>query len=93
MEMICTQPLLDVCKIMKNHRCLCLSLQAVWGGGEGRLHASLAIARMDGNDNSNGNCLSKIKGWTREKERGNLLMGLFFQVVLFCCCFLAFLFQ
>ncbi len=62
-------------------------------GGEGRPLASLAIAGLDGNDNRNGNCLSKKKGWTREMERGNLKMGLFFHAVLYCYCFLAFLFQ
>ncbi len=69
------------------------SLWAVWGGEEGRLHASLAIAGLDGNDNRNGNCLSKKRGWIREMERGNLKMGLFFHAVLFCYCFLAYLFQ
>jgi hypothetical protein len=69
-------------------------LQAVWqGGGEGRPHPSLAIAGLDGNDNRNGNYLSKKRGWTREKERGNSKMGLFFHAVLFCYCFLTFLFQ
>ncbi len=63
------------------------------GGGEGRPHASLAIVGLDGNDNRNGDCLRKKRGWTREKERGNLKMGLFFHAVLFCYCFLAFLFQ
>ncbi len=48
---------------------------------------------MDGNDDCNGNCLSKKRGWTREKERGDLKMGLFFHAILFCYCFLAFLFQ
>ncbi len=62
-------------------------------GGEGRPHASLAIAGLDSDDNCNGNCLSKRRGWPREKERGNLKMGLFFHAVLFCYCFLAFLFQ
>ncbi len=62
-------------------------------GREGRPHASLAIAGLDCNDNCNGNCLSKKKGWTREKERGSLKMGLFFHAVLFCYCFSAFLFQ
>ncbi len=90
--MICTQPLLDVCKIMKNPccRCLCCGLS---GGGEGRPHGSLAIAGLDGDDNRNGDCLSKKRGWTREKERRNLKMGLFFHAVLFCYCFLAFFFQ
>jgi hypothetical protein len=48
---------------------------------------------LDSNDNCNGNCLSKQRGWTREKERGNLKMSLFFRAVLFCYCFLVFLFQ
>ncbi len=61
-------------------------------GGEGRPHALLAIAGLDGNDNCNGNCLSRKRGWTREKERGNLKMGLFFHAVIFSYCFLAFLF-
>jgi hypothetical protein len=56
-------------------------------GREGRPHASLAIARLDGDDNYNGNCLSKKRGWTREKERGNLKMGLFFS-----CCLILLLF-
>ncbi len=59
-------------------------------GREGRLHASLAIAGLDGNDNCNGNCLSKKKDWTREKEKGNLKMGLFFHAVFFCYFILAF---
>ncbi len=63
------------------------------GGGEIRPHVSLAIAGLDGNDNCNGNCLSKKRGWTREKERGNLKIGLFFHAVLFCYSFLTFLFQ
>jgi hypothetical protein len=61
-------------------------------GGENRPHASLVIAGLDGNDNRNGDCLGKKRGWTREKERGKLKMGLFFHAVLFCYCFLAFLF-
>jgi hypothetical protein len=54
---------------------------------------SKVIAGLDGNDNCNGDCLRKKRGWTREKERGNLKMGLFFQSVLFCYCFLAFSFS
>ncbi len=56
-------------------------------GRKGRPHASLAVAGLDGNDNCNGNCLSKKRGWTREKERGN---SMFFHAVIFCYCFLAF---
>ncbi len=62
-------------------------------GREGRLHASLAIGGLDGNDNCNGDCLRKKRGWTRGKERGDLKMGLFFHAVLFCYCFFAYLFQ
>ncbi len=91
--MICTQPLLNVRKIMKNLHCHCHCCGPSGGGGDGRPHASLAIARLDGDDNRNGNCLSKKRGWTREKERGNLKMGLFFQAALSCYCFSAFLFQ
>ena len=53
-------------------------------GREGRLHVSLEIAGLDSNDNCNGNCLSKKRGWTREKEWGNLKMHLIFHAVLFC---------
>ncbi len=87
------QPLLDVREIMRNRHCHCLCCRLSGGGREGRPHASLAIAGLDGNDNRSGDCLSKKRGWTREKERGNLKMGLFFYAVLFCYCFLAFLFQ
>ncbi len=53
----------------------------------------MTIARLDSNDNCNGDCSSKKRCWTREKERGNLKMGLFFCAVLFCYYFLAFFFQ
>ncbi len=48
---------------------------------------------MDGNDNRNGNCLSKIG-----VEQGKRIEGIerwvcFFHAVLFCYCFLAYLFQ
>ncbi len=56
-------------------------------GREGRLHASLAIAGLEGDDNCNGDCLSKKRGWIREKERGDLKIGLFFHAVLLCYCF------
>ncbi len=62
-------------------------------GGEGRPHASLAITGLDGDDNCNGNCLSKKRGWTREKERGNSKMGLFFHAILFCYYFWLFFFN
>ncbi len=93
MEMIFMQPLLDIRKNMKNCRCRCLCCGLSGGGGEGRLHALLAIAGLDGKDNHYGNCLSKQRGWTREKERGIFKMGLFFHAILFCYCFFAFLFQ
>ncbi len=62
-------------------------------GGESRPHASLAIAGLDGDDNSNGNCLSKKRGWTREKERGNLKMGLFLMLFYFVIVFWLFVFN
>jgi hypothetical protein len=62
-------------------------------GREGRPHASLVIAGLDGDDNCNGDCLSKKRGWTREKERGNLKLGLCLHAVLFSYCFLACIFQ
>ena len=40
-------------------------------GGEGRPHASLVIAGLDGNDNCNGDCLSK-KGVGQGKRRGGI---------------------
>ncbi len=67
-----------IARCLRDHKELPLPLpllQAVWGGGEGRPHASLAIAGLDSDDNRNGDCLSK-KGWTREKERGNLMVVL-----------------
>ncbi len=48
---------------------------------------SLAIAGLDGDDNCNGDCLSKKRVWTREKERGNLKMGLFFMLSYFVIVF------
>jgi hypothetical protein len=46
-------------------------LWVVGGGGEGRLHASLAVVGMDGDDNCNGNCLSKT-GVGQGKKRGGI---------------------
>jgi hypothetical protein len=77
--MICTQPPLE---ILKNRHCHFFAAGCVGWEREGRPHASLVIAGLDGNDNC-----------TREKERGNSKMGLFFHAVLFCYCFLAFIFQ
>ncbi len=89
-EMICTQPPLKTWKIAA---AAAFAVGCVSWGREGRPHASLAITGLDGNDNCNGDCLSKKRGWTREKERGNLKMGLSFHAVLFCYCFLFFIFQ
>jgi hypothetical protein len=63
------------------------------GGGEGWLHALLAVVAMDGDDNHNGNCLSKI--WVGQGKRRERIERwvCFFHAVLFCYCFLAYLFQ
>ncbi len=56
-------------------------------GGEGWLHALLAVVAMDGNDNYNGDCLSK-KGVGQGKRREGIERWVcFFHVVLFCYCF------
>jgi hypothetical protein len=70
MEMICMQPLLDVCGIVKNCHCRCLCC-GLLRGGEGWLHVSLAVVTMDGNDNRNGNCLSK-NGLGQGKRTGDI---------------------
>ncbi len=62
-------------------------------GGDGRPHALLAIAGLDGNDNHNGDCLSKKRGWIREKERGNLKIGSFFMLSFFVIVFWLFFFN
>jgi hypothetical protein len=56
------------------------------GGGEGWLHALLVVVAMDGNDNCNGDCLSK-KGVRQGKRRGGIERWFFFHAVLFCYCF------
>jgi hypothetical protein len=40
------------------------------GEGECWLDALLADVTMDGNDNHNGGCLRKKRGWSRKNERG-----------------------
>jgi hypothetical protein len=63
------------------------------GGGEGWLHALLAIVAMDGNDNRNGDCLSK-KGVGQGKRREGIERRVcFYHAFSFCYCFLAYLFQ
>ncbi len=63
------------------------------GGGEGWLHALLAVIAMDGDDNRNGDCLSK-KGVVQGKRREGIERWVcFFHAVLFCYYFLAYLFQ
>ncbi len=47
------------------------SAAGCWGGGEGWPHASLVVVRMDGDDNRNGNCLSK-KEVGQGKMRGGI---------------------
>jgi hypothetical protein len=63
------------------------------GGGEGWLQALLAVVAMDGNDNRNGDCLSK-KGVRQGKRREVIERWVcFFHAVLFCYCFLAYFYQ
>ncbi len=50
-------------------------------GREGRPHASLEIAGLDGNDNCNGDCLSKKKGLDKGKGEGEFKNGFVFS----CC--------
>jgi hypothetical protein len=47
------------------------------GGGEGWLHALLAVVAMDGNDNCNGDCLSK-KGVGKRKRREGIERWVYF---------------
>jgi hypothetical protein len=62
-------------------------------GGEGWLHASLVIIAMDGNDNRNGNCLSKIGVGQGKRREAIERWVCFFHAVLLCYCFVAHLFQ
>ncbi len=63
------------------------------GGGEGWLHALLAVVAMDGNDNCNGDCLSKEGVGQGKRREGIERWVCFFHAVLFCYCFSAYLFQ
>jgi hypothetical protein len=47
------------------------SLDSMLEGGEGWPHALLAVVGMDGDDNRNGDCLSK-KGVGQGKRRGGI---------------------
>jgi hypothetical protein len=68
-------------------------LRAVWGGGgEGRPPSSLALAGLDGDDNRNGNCLSK-KRLDKGKGEEGFNDGFVFSCRLILLLFLAFLFQ
>ncbi len=68
--MIGTQPPLDVCGIERIVAATD-STAGCWEGGEGWLRALLVVVAMDGDDNCNGDCLSK-KGLNKEKEEGEL---------------------
>ncbi len=92
MEMTCTQPPLDVCKIMKNCRWRCLHC-GLLGGGRGQATCVTGGCRDGWQWQSWWQLFEQKRGWTREKERGNWKIGLFFHAILFCYCFLAYLFQ
>ncbi len=61
------------------------------GGGEGWLHALLAVIATDGNDNCNGDCLSKKGVGQGTRRKGIERWVCFFHAVLFCYCFLVYL--
>ncbi len=52
------------------------------------MHASLEIAGLDGNDNCNGNCLSKKRGLDKGKGEGGFKDGFVF----LCCLILILVF-
>ncbi len=90
--MICTQPPLDVCKIMKNCCCRCLHCR-LWGGGEmaGRMREwrslgwpvmTIAMATFWAK-----------KGLDKGKGEGGLKDGFVFWCCPICYCFLVYLFQ
>jgi hypothetical protein len=82
-----------IARCLQNHEESPLYLHCgLLGGGEGWLHALLAIVGMYDDDNCNGNCLSK-KGLDRGKGEGELKDGFDFSCCFFCYCFLACLFQ
>ncbi len=60
-------------------------LQAA-GGGEGWPHVLLVVVRMDGDDNRNGDCLSR-RGVGQEKRTGGIERW-----VCFSCCLISLLF-
>ncbi len=68
--MICTQPTPDVCGIGRIVAAAA-SAAGCWEGGEGWSHALLAVIAMDGDDNCNGDCLSKKGVGQEKKKRGN----------------------
>ncbi len=69
-------------------------LQAVWGGGgEGRPHASLAIAGLGSDDNPYGNCLSRKKVGQGKRRGGIEIWVCFFMLSYFVIVILGFLFQ
>jgi hypothetical protein len=84
--MICTQPPLDVCGI---GRIVAAAASAAgYGkGGEGWPHALLVVLVIDGDDNCNGDCLSK-----KEVEQGKRRGGIERSVCFFPCCLILLLF-
>ncbi len=82
--MLCMQPLLDVCRIMKNPHSTFTA--GCWGGERaGCMHCwqSLGCTMMT-------IAMATVwakRGWTGEKERGNWKMGLIFHAVFFVIVF------
>ncbi len=62
-------------------------------GGEGWLHALLAVVAMDGDDNRNGHCLSKKGVEQGKRTEGIERWVCSFHAVLFCYCFLLIFFN
>jgi hypothetical protein len=78
---------------MKNCRWCCLCCGLLVRGGRGQA-ACVTGGHWDGWQwQSQWQMFEQKRGWIREKERGSWKMGLLFHAVLYCYCFLAYLFK